>query len=643
MLKVMIPAIASAIPVSMLCASMKDRSEDMPRGANITRLDQTAAAAFSKQLQETLNAVPAHTWYAVPSGALIFVNERAADYGGLPNDHPLRFGIDIGASWDAHIPFLHPDDHEETRRVWSNCLRTGSAGEVTYRIRNARGEYRWFIGYAEPFRGSDGTLLYWIGVNLDVEERMQAIKALRKSEEELRQILDLTPQCIVVFGPNRERIFMNRIALDYLGVTLDEWINRRGTGKGPSEIHPDDEKRIQSKWDRALSSGSDFETEHRIRKADGSYRWFLATHHLMRDEDGKPLRWHVACTDIDDRKRHQETLQRENAALRAEISRSSMFDEIVGSSEPLRKVLAAVDKVALADSTVLILGETGTGKELVARAIHRRSKRAARPFIGVNCGAIPVSLIASELFGHEKGAFTGATQRHLGRFEAANGGTLFLDEIGDIPPEIQISLLRVLQEREIERIGGNKPIPVDVRVLAATHRDLEKLVSEGKFRQDLFYRLNVVPITMPPLRERAMDIPVLTEYFVARFGKRVGKKIGTIKKGTMEVLQAYSWPGNIRELQNVIERAIILSDTETFVVDESWLKRQPGIGHKNGDAALSGALLAHEKEAIETALAESGGRMSGPAGAATKLGMPVSTLDSKIRRLGIDKYRFRCK
>jgi formate hydrogenlyase transcriptional activator len=622
---------------------MKDRSEDMPRGANIARLDQTAAAAFSKQLQETLNAVPAHTWYAVPSGALIFVNERAADYGGLPNDHPLRFGIDIGASWDAHIPFLHPDDHEETRRVWSNCLRTGSAGEVTYRIRNASGEYRWFIGRAEPLRGSDGTLLYWIGVNLDVEERMQAIKALRKSEEELRQILDLTPQCIVVFGPNRERIFMNRIALDYLGVTLDEWINRRVTGKGPSEIHPDDEKRIQAQWDRALSSGSDFETEHRIRKADGSHRWFLATHHLMRDEDGKPLRWHVACTDIDDRKRHQETLQRENATLRAEIGRSSMFDEIVGSSEPLRKVLAAVDKVALADSTVLILGETGTGKELVARAIHRRSKRAARPFIGVNCGAIPASLIASELFGHEKGAFTGATQRHLGRFEAANGGTIFLDEIGDLPPDIQISLLRVLQEREIERVGGDKPIPVDVRVLAATHRDPEKLVSEGKFRQDLFYRLNVVPITMPPLRERVTDIPVLTEYFIARFSKRVGKKIGTIKKGTMEVLQAYSWPGNIRELQNVIERAIILSDTETFVVDEAWLKRQPGIVHQNGGAALSGALLAHEKEAIETALAESGGRMSGPAGAATKLGMPVSTLDSKIRRLGIDKYRFRSK
>ena len=323
------------------------------------------------------------------------------------------------------------------------------------------------------------------------------------------------------------------------------------------------------------------------------------------------------------------------------LTKASMFEEIVGSSEPLRKVLSQVSKVAPSDSTVLILGQTGTGKELIARAIHKRSRRAGRAFIGVNCGAIPTSLIASELFGHEKGAFTGATQRRLGRFEAANGGTIFLDEVGDLPPDIQIALLRVLQEREIERVGSDRPIPVDVRVLAATHRDLDKLVSEGKFRQDLLYRLNVVPITMPSLRERAADIPILVEYFIARFGKKMGKKFQTIEKKTVKMMQEYEWPGNVRELQNVIERAVTLSDSDTFAVDEAWLKREPSKDVSHSSVALNGVLLAHEKEVIEAALAQSHGRISGPTGAAVMLGVPDSTLEAKIKRLGIDKYRFK--
>ena len=339
----------------------------------------------------------------------------------------------------------------------------------------------------------------------------------------------------------------------------------------------------------------------------------------------------------------EERLQRENVALREEINHASMFEDIVGSSEPLRKVLAQVTKVAPSDSTVLLLGETGTGKELLARAIHQRSKRAGRPFIGVNCGAIPVSLIGSELFGHEKGAFTGATQRRLGRFEASKGGTIFLDEVGDLPLDIQIALLRVLQEREIERVGSDKPIPVDVRVMAATHRDLEKLVREGKFRQDLLYRLNVVPLTMPSLRERTSDIPLLVEYFIARFGRKVGKKFESIDKKTMRLLQAYAWPGNIRELQNVIERAVILSDSNIFAVDEAWLKREPSEVPRSSAAALAGVLEALEKEAIEAALAQSQGRVSGPLGAAAKLGIPDSTLETKIKRFGINKYRFKAQ
>jgi formate hydrogenlyase transcriptional activator len=611
-------------------ASSQQSEADRGDGFNTHSGEQHSS--FAEQLRKTLNTVPAYTWYASPTGALTFVNERTADYLGLPKDHPLRFGIDTGAAWDSHIPLQHPDDHVESRKVWSDCLRTGSAGEMRFRVRNAQGGYRWFVGRAEPLRASDGTLLFWIGVNLEIEELMQAARALRESEEELRQILDLTPQLVGVFGPNGETLYINRFALDYGGVTSQEWREK--------VVHPDDSARHQSRWLHAISNCADFEIEMRLRKGDGTYRWFLARYNPVRDEEGQVLRWHVAWTDIEDRKRNEESLQQENAALREEINQASMFEEIVGSSGSLQKVLVQVSKVAITDSTVLVLGETGTGKELIARAIHKRSKRAARPFIGVNCGAIPTSLIASELFGHEKGAFTGATQRRLGRFEAAHGGTIFLDEVGDLPPDIQIALLRVLQEREIERVGGDKPIPVDVRVLAATHRDLEKLVSEGKFRQDLFYRLNVVPIEMPSLRERSADIPVLVEYFIARFGKKVGKKFRRIEKKALQVLQAYEWPGNVRELQNVIERAVTLSDSDTFAVEEAWLKRkQSDVSHSS--VALSGVLVAHERQAIEAALAQSHGRVWGPAGAAAKLGVPTSTLDSKIKRLGIDKHRFK--
>jgi formate hydrogenlyase transcriptional activator len=601
--------------------------------------------SFAAQLRKTLNTIPAYTWYALPSGTLTFVNEGYADYLGLAKNDPLRFGVEINVPWDTHIQLVHPDDHEETLRVGATCNRTGTAGQAAFRIRNSEGEYRWFLSRLEPLRASDGTLLYWIGINLDIEElkraeeqRKTAEEKIREQEKELRHIVDLAPQLIAVFGPHLERLYANRMSLDYFGLTLDEWRDTQPGAVG----HPDDAKRCRSDWDRAMSSGSAFEIEVRCRRNDGVYRWFLMRCNPVHNDQGKVLRWYAACTDIEDRKQAEERLQRENAALREELNQASMFEEIVGSSDPLRKVLSQVSKVAPSDSTVLILGQTGTGKELIARAIHKRSRRAGRSFIGVNCGAIPTSLVASELFGHEKGAFTGATQRRLGRFEAANGGTIFLDEVGDLPPDIQIALLRVLQEREIERVGSDRPIPVDVRVLAATHRDLDKLVSEGKFRQDLLYRLNVVPIAMPSLRERAADIPILVEYFIARCGKKMGKKFQTIEKKTQRILQDYDWPGNVRELQNVIERAVTLSDSDTFAVDEAWLKREPAeVPHAS--VALNGVLLAHEKEVIEAALAQSHGRISGPAGAATKLGIPDSTLEAKIKRLGIDKYRFKSK
>jgi transcriptional regulator with GAF, ATPase, and Fis domain len=336
----------------------------------------------------------------------------------------------------------------------------------------------------------------------------------------------------------------------------------------------------------------------------------------------------------------KDRLQSENMVLREEIDQTSMFEEIVGVSPPLRTVLSHVSKVAPTDSTVLITGKTGTGKELIARAIHKRSPRSARAFVAVNCAAIPSSLIASELFGHEKGAFTGALQRRQGRFELADGGTIFLDEVGELPAETQLMLLRVLQEREFERVGGSGPVRVNVRVIAATNRDLQADVADGTFRVDLFYRLNVFPVEVPALRERRSDVPLLVEYFIHRYATRLGKRIRRVTKEASQLLQSYDWPGNIRELQNVIERAVILCDSDTLSIDARWLSGRP-LGAAPVTSLSIGTLATHQKNAIEVALSESKGRVSGPFGAATRLGVPASTLESKINALKIDKQRFK--
>ncbi len=579
-------------------------------------------------LRRVIDTIPTLAWCNTPDGPNEFLNKRWHEYTGSSHEESTGWG------WQAAF---HPEDVPPMMKKWRELLASGESGEIEARLRRHDGVYRWFLIRVEPFRDERGRLLRWYGTSTDIHVLKQTQEKLREDEQELRRITDAIPQAIVVLDPSGAPLYANQATLDYAGLTEEDVLAPRFREQ---LFLSDDLERFRDERKAALGRGVPFEAELRARRKDGAYRWFLIRYNPFRNEQGQLARWYATGTDIDDRVRAEERTRNENLALREQIDRDSMFEDIVGSSDTLRTVLQRVSKVACSDSTVLILGETGTGKELIARAIHKRSKRADRAFIGVNCAAIPPTLIASELFGHEKGSFTGATQRRLGRVESANGGTIFLDEIGDLPGEIQIALLRVLQEREIQRVGGNSSIPVDVRVLAATHRDLNALVAEGRFREDLLYRLNVVPIEVPPLRERVADIPLLVEYFIDRFGKRAGKKFKTIDKKSLKAFQSYAWPGNVRELQNVIERAVILGDSETFAIDEGWLRRQMRANPKR-TGALHSTLVKQEKEMIEAALAASQGRISGPSGAAIKLGLLSRTLDSKIRRLKINVYRFK--
>ena len=580
------------------------------------------------KLRRVIDTIPTLAWSILPDGSNEFLNKRWHEYTGLSPKESH------GSGWQAAI---HPEDRAPLLEKWQALLSSGESGEMEARLRRHDGVFRWFLMRVEPLRDETGKIVKWYGTCTDIETLKQTEAKLREDERELRRITDVIPQAIVVQDPSGASIYANQATLDYTGLAAEDVI---APDFRERIFHPGDLERLREVRKAALVRGVPFEIEQRARRKDGQYRWFLIRYNPFRNDEGQVTRWYATGTDIDDRVRAEERTRNENLALREQIDRDSMFEDIVGSSEALRKVLRQVTRLASSDSTVLILGETGTGKELIARSIHHRSNRVDRAFIGVNCAAIPPSLVASELFGHEKGAFTGAAQRRLGRFESANGGTIFLDEVGDLPPEIQVALLRVLQEREIERVGSSKAIPIDVRVVAATHRDLNALVAEGKFRKDLLYRLNVVPIDVPPLRERVTDIPLLVEYFIDRFGKKAGKKFRTIDKKSLRLLQAYDWPGNIRELQNVIERAVILCEGDTFSVDQTWIRRDLPVA-RSRPSRLNHVLARQEQQMIEAALAECYGRISGPSGAATKLGLPARTLDSKIKRFQINKYRFK--
>jgi PAS domain S-box-containing protein len=478
---------------------------------------------------------------------------------------------------------------------------------------------------------------------LDLTEQKCAEKALRRSEAYLAEAQKLSHTGSCGWNVSSGELFWSAEMYRIAGI---DRATRPTLELVRQMIHPEDRDIVQQAMEKAAREGTDLHSEHRIVLPDGSIKHVRVVMRAAKDQKDS-LEYIGALTDVTTTKAAfrqieelKDQLQRENVALREEVDAASMFEEIIGTSAPLRAVLSRVSKVAPTDSTVLITGETGTGKELFARAIHKRSARAGQAFVSVNCAAIPLSLIHSELFGHERGAFTGAMQRKLGRFELARGGTFFLDEVGELPAETQVALLRVLQENEFERVGGTQPIRADVRLITATNRDLKEAIASGVFRSDLFYRLNVFPIEVPPLRERKEDIPILTEYFIHRFAGRMGKRLSGIGRKTLELFQSYRWPGNIRELQNVVERSVIVCETETFSVDESWLARQ-GPPTEATISPLSQRLATDEQALIEGVLAETHGRVSGPAGAAVKLGLPASTLESKIRALKINKHQFK--
>ena len=483
--------------------------------------------ARARESRMIMDNIPGLVGVSAPSGEVELLNQRLLEYFGKT--------LEEMSNWEKN-DVIHPEDLPRVIRVLAQSLASERPLENEARLRRFDGVYRWFQLRGLASRDETGRIARWYYLMTDVEDLKRTQGALRASERSLQLIVDTIPALAWSARPDGSAEFFNQHYLSFTGLSAEE---ARGWGWTVA-VHPEDLKQLSATWERILASKAQGEAEVRLRQVNGCYRWFLLRANPLRDETGTIVKWFGVNTDIEDRKRVEaelralkDQLHRENLVLRDEVDRTSMFEEIVGTSPALKPVLTRVAKVAQSDSTVLVTGETGTGKELIARAIHRRSARASRTFVSVNCAAVPRELIASELFGHEKGAFTGATQRRPGRFELAHGGTIFLDEVGDLPLETQSALLRVLQEREFERVGGSASVRVDVRVIAATNRDLQAAIEMGTFRSDLFYRLNVFPIAMPALRERADDIPLLVEYFIDRYARKSGKTIRRVNKRTL--------------------------------------------------------------------------------------------------------------
>jgi PAS domain S-box-containing protein len=611
--------------------------------ANLSKreLEALTREASEESFRLIVETIPGLIAVMRPEGGVEHVNRQVLEYFGRTLEELKQWG-----TTDA----VHPADLPRVIAAWQHAVATGLPYEFEHRIRRADGEYRWFQSRGLPLRDIEGRIVRWYNLLTDIDARKQSEERLRRSEADLLEAQRLSHSGSWRHDLASGAFMVSPEVLRIRGVDSADplsTIDRMYSG-----IHPDDRSRVRDTYEAAQRRKGDFDAEYRIVLRDGTIKHLHTIGHPVLNEAGDVVEYVGTGMDVTEQrqaqaaletafeeiKRLKDRLQDENLALREEIDQAFMFEEIVGASPALKSVLSHVSKVAPTDSTVLISGETGTGKELVARAIHKHSRRADRAFVSLNCAATPASLIASELFGHEKGAFTGAVQQRRGRFELAHSGTIFLDEIGEIPTDTQVALLRVLQERQIERVGGSRAIPVDVRVVAATNGDLAAAIADGSFRSDLFYRLNVFPIHVPPLRKRREDIPILVEYFVKRFAEKMAKRIRRIETRTLELCERYPWPGNIRELQNIVERSVILCGSDTFSIDEAWLSQAPLRPDVGG--GLPSALQDQEKELIEAALAKSRGKVAGPSGAAAKLGIPASTLESKIKQLGIQKGRF---
>ena len=605
-------------------------------------LEALTLGASEESFRLIVETIPGLIAVMTAEGEVEHVNRQVLEYFGRTLEDLKQWG-----TTDA----VHPADLPRVIAAWQHAVETGLPYEFEHRIRRSDGEYRWFQSRGLPLRDAEGRIVRWYNLLTDIDARKQSEEKLRRSEADLLEAQRLSHSGSWRHDLASGAFSVSPEVLRIRGVESAEplsTIDRMYSG-----IHPDDRSRVRETYEAAQMRKGEFDAEYRIVLRDGTIKHLHTIGHPVLNEAGDIEEYFGTGMDVTEQrqaqaalqtafeeiKRLKDRLQDENLALREEIDQASMFEEIVGASAALKSVLSHVSKVAPTDSTVLISGETGTGKELIARAIHKHSRRADRAFVSLNCAATPPSLIASELFGHEKGAFTGAVQQRRGRFELAHSGTIFLDEIGEIPMDTQIVLLRVLQERQIERVGGNRAIPVDVRVVAATNRDLSAAIAQGSFRSDLFYRLNVFPIHVPPLRKRREDIPILVEYFVKRFAEKMAKRIRQFDKRTLDLCERYPWPGNIRELQNIVERSVILCTGDTFSIDEAWLSSQAPL-RADGSGPLPATLQDQEKEMIEAALAKSRGKVAGPQGAAAKLGIPASTLESKIRQLGIEKRRF---
>ena len=579
----------------------------------------------------------------VRTDALFWSQEvfRIYDYDPKHMAHP---------TWDF-FERIHPEDRprfEQRKKRLASAQKEWADSKIDFRIVLPDGTIKHLQSIAHPVIDSGDEI---VGTVMDVTERMRTEEKLRRSEADLLEAQRISQTGSWKLDVSSGKVIVSPQIFRIFGVKPDEgmstpefWLNRN---------HPEDAKRIQELFERSTIEKKNYDADYRIVLPDGSIKHLHAVGHPVLNESGDLVEFVGTAIDVTEQaqarielekafeqiKRLKDRLHDENQALREHIDRAFMFEDIVGSSPALQTVLSSIVKVAPTDSTVLITGETGTGKELIARAIHKHSQRSGQAFISVNCASIPSSLIASELFGHEKGAFTGAVQRRQGRFELAHSGTIFLDEVGELSAETQIALLRVLQERQFERVGGNRILTTNVRVIAATNRDLPAAIDAGTFRSDLFYRLNVFPIEVPPLRKRKEDIPMLVEYFVKRYAEKAGKEIRRIDNNTLELCQSYPWPGNIRELQNIVERSVILTSDDTFWIEKAWLA-SPEPARQEFAGPLPDTLQNQEKVMIETALAECKGKVAGPGGAAAKLGIPRSTLDSKIKQLNIKKHKF---